>query len=191
MTWNTGLETATGDYVSFVDADDWIDVNMIESMVREMNEKKSDLVVCEVNQFGNDPGDSTVRRRFKEIPTDDITPSGQFLSRFISGEFDYANWNKLYKRSIIEENRIRFDTGIRIGEDLLFNLLYLNHSRKQTLLRQPYYHYRVHHGSLFHECKKARWIEHCKKLSLLENYCLEGKVTISSSQKSALFQHCW
>lgn len=187
-TRNTGLETATGDYVSFVDADDWIAVNMIESMVREMNEKKSDLVVCEVNQFSNDPGDSTVRRRFQEMPTDDITPSNQFLSRFISGEFDYANWNKLYKRSIIEENSIRFDAGIRIGEDLLFNLVYLNHSSKQALLRQPCYHYRVHHGSLFHESKKTRWIEHCKKLSLLENYCLEGKVTISSSQKSVLFQ---
>lgn len=187
-TRNLGLEHATGEFISFVDADDWIHENMIEQMVFEMSRRRSDLVICEVLQFDCQNDNYTPRRTFKLSELDQHASYDALMSRFISGEFDFANWNKLYKRAIIEENRIRFQADLRIGEDFIFNLIYLNHVSRHTLVYAPMYNYRIHENSLFHGNRRERWVEHCKKLSILEAYCEDGKVTLSSRHKSILFE---
>ena len=62
-------------------------------------------------------------------------------------KYDYANWNKLYDRNLIEKYQISFNENICIGEDLLFNLNYLHFIDKIVCTAIPLYNYRLHEYS--------------------------------------------
>ena len=100
---NNGLEKATGDYILFVDSDDWIDLNTCEILAFQLQEQKYDLIVFNHN-----------------IVTKEITRAAKYL-----GGNKFAFWAACYKASIIKENHIKFPVDIKISEDHFFKYNFL------------------------------------------------------------------
>ena len=107
---NFGMEKATGDYITFLDADDALVPNAISIMEKVSGRGYN------IYQFGQ------YRCRNYEIRNNKVygSPKGQY-DLFYIPKYWVLVWNKLYKRSFLIENNIRFKKGMQFGEDALFN----------------------------------------------------------------------
>ena len=147
---NLGLKTAKGEYVGFVDADDWIEPNMFEKLHKLMQNENADLSICNILVHETN-GDSKVRLRLKNDLLEINQNGNDVFQMMMDFEFDYANWNKLYRKSIIEKYQICFRIGMLIWEDLLFNLEYVQHTNRVLVTDSVFYHYRVHTQSVMQQ----------------------------------------
>ena len=119
---NMGLEVATGDYIRFVDADDRMHSNSMNYLLEAYKKDMSiDLVI---GNFSTDERkDYFTGKELREAPIQAKDFAEIFISHVKSFYFGVP-WNKLYKRSIIERNHIRFNESIIWCEDFLFNVEY-------------------------------------------------------------------
>lgn len=150
---NTGLEIVKGEYILFVDSDDWIDRSTCEKAVKQMREGVDLVMWSYIRERG---GES----RKKEIFDKDIVFTEEEVKRklhrrmigIVDDELSQPEnadalctvWGKLYRKSIICDNNIKFYDIREIGtyEDGLFNLIYLQYVRNAVFLNQYFYHYR-------------------------------------------------
>lgn len=137
---NFGLDNANGNYICFIDADDWIESNYLEYILPVDGE---DMVIC---SFMCDSTEvfylsDKVRDKF------DI---GRSLHVLIDHMAICAPWCKIMCRDIIEKNHIRFDVNVSAGEDVLFICDYFSTClNKIRTISRPLYHYYISNtGSL-------------------------------------------
>ena len=143
---NFGMESAHGEYIQFVDSDDWLPENATEEYVRGIRENGSDLVIADYYRI----------RGRRILQSGDIKEAGTFTRTEFAekmmlnaGDFYYGVvWNKLFRRDLIEEHRLSFDQKLAWCEDFLFNLEYLRYAKTITVLKKPLYFYVKTKGSL-------------------------------------------
>lgn len=104
---NRGIDEATGDYIAFLDADDAYELNAIEVMKKMAKDGKYNII-----QFGQ------YRQKCGSHPQ---SPRGDYILPDMVKYWEFTT-NKLYKRSFIIENNIRFIEGLQFGEDEMFNV---------------------------------------------------------------------
>lgn len=143
-----GLKVATGEYVGFVDGDDWIDDNMYQSMADIIYKHSPDLIACEfVNEF-EDKAEVSVQI-FEEGFYDkarlkaEIYPKMLFKGSFYQFGIYPNCWTKLFKREILEKNLPLVDTRIKMGEDAAFTYACLLVSNSFYGIKRGLYHYRI------------------------------------------------
>lgn len=114
---NHGLDVAEGEYILFIDSDDWLEPQMVEKLVYNMTEYNTDISACQYDRSACFNGGTT------EIWNRDIALKTFLVHKQINGSLV----NKLFKRKLIKEKRL--DESIKYGEDALFlwkNLLDLS-----------------------------------------------------------------
>ena len=120
---NAGLDAASGEYVTFVDADDWLPTKAVESMVRQMAEYDADI--C----FGSYTTVSASGKRKISVGESDSFSKGQnrdsYLSLIRKIKFMPAVCGKLLRNELIRKNGLRFRSGVKLGEDTIFIWEYL------------------------------------------------------------------
>ncbi len=162
---NEALENASGEYVLFVDSDDWIDEQTCEKALYAIQANDYDLVLWSYIREFNDK--SLPNYLFTHTVTWD---NGLSLCRRIVGPVDeelstpqkldsYGTvWGKLYKRELIEQNTpIRFVDTAKIGtcEDVLFNIEYSLRTKESSYIPELLYHYRKLHSSFTSKYREA------------------------------------
>ena len=138
---NTGLDAATGEYIMFVDSDDWIESDMFGVLLDALLTQGADTAICNFYIENAATKDSSVQRMpfpYDFYATEDIGDCVAKLDE--TGKFSYL-WNRLYIKRIINEYHIRFEKEFTTGEDLDFNFKYFQHIQKCVILDQPMYHY--------------------------------------------------
>lgn len=174
---NTGLEVAKGTYVYFVDSDDWLEKNMIEKMVYEMEKESADLVMCGFKKMtpNQEPiiyrvvKNKTIQRGL-EVQTKIFLP---MIAQKSTVAEDYTInmcvWSNLYRRDIIERNKIRFLSERKyLSEDICFNLQYLLHINCAVMIPEACYCYRYNPNSLTNKYKGP---EYEMLVSLYQEVC--------------------
>ena len=141
---NTGIAAACGEYITFVDSDDWIEPDIYQEMITRMRETDSDLAVT---GFVIEPSGRIPRRSDWGIP-ELIDGKGLDLHSFVSSMFFSVPWNKMYRRSIIGEYGLFFDERIHYAEDYIFNMHYINAITRISIRDSPMYHNSARPGSL-------------------------------------------
>ena len=139
---NDGLCRASGDYVVFIDSDDWIGTDYFSDLLDVIEKKNIGMGVCgfwysnEYEQINNQVHIFDKMDSFDVKESDDIF---QLVDKWHFG----ALWNKIFVREIIEKYHIRFDEYLSIGEDTRFSLEYLKKmgGLKIGILSRPHYHY--------------------------------------------------
>jgi glycosyltransferase involved in cell wall biosynthesis len=127
---NRGIKEAQGEYIRFVDSDDYVEADSIKCMVEAMEHNQTELVIAGYHHlyFG---------RTVNKLPP--IT--GTFATKDVPDEvlclyrtgFLNMPWNKLYRKEDIKEG---FPTDLNLGEDLCFNLNYLKNTRHFTVIQE-------------------------------------------------------
>jgi len=120
----TGLKASTGEYILYIDGDDWIELTLIENYVNQVLKFKADVVISShiVNLEGREdilmnsiPPGVYDKDKLKLTVYPKMLYTGKF-SQF--GIFSYS-WGKLYRKELLLENQLRVDESITIGEDAL------------------------------------------------------------------------
>lgn len=120
---NLGLEYAKGDWITFVDSDDWIEDCFLETIYKEA--KEYDLII-EYAKFINHPTGNDIL--MPNLIINELNFERLFSDCYLS--WRSAPWGKLFRRDIIEQNSIRFQIGMNIGEDVVFLYTYLLYAKK-------------------------------------------------------------
>lgn len=141
---NVGMDCANGDFISFVDSDDWVDKKFIECLYNQLEINHADIAAC------------TIVKSYKNY--DELQPINQKKVRFtkeealdtlLSGrDFCAVAWNKLYKKNII--GNVRFPVG-KIHEDEFFSYRVIANANILVLVPDAKYFYRQRSGSIMQE----------------------------------------
>ena len=138
-TRNSGLNVSTGQYVIFIDGDDYCEPNMINDMVYFMKENGADTVVSDF--YVNYSHKEYIK---KQIPS---KHGKQCISMVLQGILHASTCNKLLNKEIIDKNQIRFIEGLNVWEDLLFMVRYFFYAENIVYTNKPYLHYVQHNAS--------------------------------------------
>ena len=129
---NTGLAEATGEYIFHCDSDDFVELDMLESLYNKAKECDADVVWCDFFLSFE------TNERYMKQPSYN-TPADA-LKAMLSGAMKYNVWNKLVKRELYIDNKITFPAGYGMGEDMTMVILCAN-ARKVAYVPRAFYHY--------------------------------------------------
>lgn len=137
---NVGLDISRGEYIGFVDSDDWIDLNMYEKLYKDITSNNSDISICSRKVF-NENSECT---GIVNVNTETIKLNEKSIKSYLIGKFllphTVSTCNKLYKRINIEKNTLRFKDVNDVGsEDALFNYCLMLNINKISSVRDTYY----------------------------------------------------
>lgn len=136
---NMGLDHARGKYVMFCDSDDWAEPEWCEQLYLAAEKSPGCQPVC--NYYHNVAGLDTINREAECGKLGKNIDKIDFLS-LNHYELLGIPWNKIYLRSILEDNHIRFRQELSLGEDMVFNLDYLHcQTGGYTFVSKSLYHY--------------------------------------------------
>lgn len=151
---NYGLKKATGDYLMFVDSDDWIDKETCERAVNAIKEHNADVVMWSyIRELSGESRPKLIFAQNRIFEGQEVKAKlhrrmygilGDELKNPENADALCTVWGKLYRRDIIEKNQIQFFDIQKIGtyEDGLFNVEVFGHVDKAVFINQYLYHYR-------------------------------------------------
>lgn len=131
---NAGLELVQGDYIVFVDSDDWVEVDYLE----QFSADTADLMIAGHKYEGHKIV-SPIICQYDRQRYSDINPSAIAVF-FERGYLNYI-WAKAFSASIVKQNHLRFDESINLSEDSLFAIEYAFICASIQLLEGTSYHY--------------------------------------------------
>lgn len=141
---NTGIENSSGKWIYFLDSDDWIEPDYLLNFIK--NVEGFDLVI---QGFTKDYENTSEKKDITFHPKQNL--QNYEVIEMLQHRKDAHNgylWHRLFKRSIIEENHIRFTEGCNFAEDGLFFLQYMKFVGKTNVLNTLGHHYTICQTSL-------------------------------------------
>lgn len=138
-TRNCGIAAATGEYIQFVDSDDWLSPDATEQLVAAAQRYQADLVVADFFRVSG----NLVAKKHREMPENPLSCKqyAQIMMKEPASFYIGVLWNKLYRREIMVQQEMKMNPELRICEDLLFNLEYLRFVKTVATVDVPVYYY--------------------------------------------------
>lgn len=140
---NVGMQVAQGDYVTFIDSDDWVEVRFIEILYKAIIQTKAEISACDFRKI--------YKKSEKEIVTTDtvnvqlLTPKEAMQDILTDRSLHSVVWNKLYKKELLNNEKFEID---RFHEDEFFSFHIIDKAKKIVYVDIPLYNYRQRHGSI-------------------------------------------
>ncbi len=141
-TRNQCLQAATGEYILFVDSDDWVSGSYARSLIATAQQYPQALALCGFC-FHDDVGGYKRDYLWSRDDSDVLLVGSEKFFDLVDKVLLQCLWNKVFVRSIIEKHRIRFDVTQSMGEDFQFVLDYMEAAgiKQCAVLNKPLYHY--------------------------------------------------
>jgi len=145
---NIGMECARGEFIFFIDADDFIEKNALELLVENYHETKADIIVGDFKSIHNNipgPGHKGAFADDKLLLKQDIISYARcYLKRPNRFTLFAYSWGRLYKSAIIKDNHINFNPNLFTYEDVAFNYDYFKHSSRVYYCKAAIYNHVFH-----------------------------------------------
>ena len=170
---NRGLQEASGEFIGFVDSDDWIDPEMYDTLWEQhVTHPDADIIQCScIHEYVDESISVPINNR---MIMKWLAKSGGKLQGAEALLLDDGTiWNRIYRRSMIENNKICFKEEMTFGEDVFFYWKALIHAAQIIALPMCFYHYRRNRpGSQVNSCDK-RIFAYFKTMSRIDEFVKE------------------
>lgn len=146
-----GIQKATGEFIGFVDSDDYVDLTYAEKLYKKAKKEKADIAVCGFDRIDLDTGKLYSREMCKkETKVIDIeeNPGGLL-------ELNGAPWNKIYKAELLKK-QADLEHPPRILDDMMFLLLIYINAKKVVFVNESLVYYMVRQGSIITTIKQEQ-----------------------------------
>ena len=178
---NDGIKRASGKYIAFVDADDYIEPTMLSSLVAQAERNEADIVMC-----GYYIEHISVRKTANiccDIGEYSHAGVKQLFLKFFGRDYTglASMWNKLYLRSFLNLHDIQVDESLQRAEDFWFNFKAFECATHISVVSTPLYHYIQNEDSVMHSYRKTQfedWTRNRKRLLSIAN---ERGISIQAS----------
>lgn len=178
-----GVALAKAFFVTFVDADDWIEPKLIENLLQAQSSSNADMVVfgysCEVNseilKIKNDIVSGIYNREslIQNVFPVMLCPNNSFKQNIIP-----ALYAKIYERTVLEAIMNKVDESICLGEDLACTISYLLHSKRIIICNEyTQYHYCIHSNTVSSRFDSEYYKKSLKLMIFLETLVNEQNMT--------------
>lgn len=139
---NYGIERAQGEYIYFMDSDDWIEPTLLADNLPIIESEDLDFIVFGYIQDDADKDGNLIQSTSVTPPNKIYNKANRdlLIDTHLLGLLGYA-WNKIYKKSFLNEHSLRFEKGTSLIEDILFNTQVYINSDKLRFVDKAYYHY--------------------------------------------------
>ena len=144
---NQGLKAAKGEYLSFLDADDFFEETAVEEMYREIRKEDSDICICNARQYDTRTGTYKMPKYYlnkKYLPSQ-IPFSAETVPEYIFNITTNVAWNKMYKKEFVEREGLRFET-VQRANDQFFVMLSLAKAKKIAATDEMLINYRINNS---------------------------------------------
>ena len=145
---NAGLKAAHGEYIGFVDPDDWISSSMYQEMITALERENADLAICGYDYYDED-GNIDSKRAY-QTKEDELISQKEFMSRLsdMPPTVRQGTCNKLFRAELLSD--ISFKKHMHSAEDVLFLSEYSSRICKVIIVHKPHYKNLVRTGSATH-----------------------------------------
>jgi len=143
---NDGIAISKGEYIMFVDSDDWIESNALEILMLQNSNNKCDVVIFGLTKdffFNSELIRSEFNGYYKKHEINIGELSDNFIY-FLNSVGMLSSWMYLFKSKIIHDNKIFFNKNLVLYEDFDFNLRYLENCKSISFLPDALYHYNIY-----------------------------------------------
>ena len=180
---NLGLEIASGEYVGFVDSDDFIYNDMYVKLISAMDSNKLDVIGC---SYFTDNNEIPVHFSFRTECVMDFKDTLSSTNSIQSSNDLCFVWRYLIRKKLLDDNCIRMNEKIRIGEDMIFMMHVISFSRRVMFTNEGLYHYRTsNNNSLMHLTNHKPYLEesystmYFDKKALIQQYDWDSYTSIT------------
>ena len=161
---NYGLKKAMGEYIGYVDSDDFVEKDMYKKLYNKAKDDNYDIVVCGNYNVSEDYQNKNIDTFINNYNTD--------LENIFFGKI--AVWNKIYKRDILIKNKLEFKEKVWY-EDLAFTIKAIINSNTFAFINEPLYDYLIREGSTMNNSNVARNLEILDAFDDILNYIKHNK----------------
>ncbi|MGL4453001.1 MAG: glycosyltransferase family 2 protein [Sarcina sp.] len=181
---NTGIINSEGEFIVFIDSDDFVDEDFIGELVTLIEQENADIAQCGYYRYDQEIVETMQLHREILYIEGNETFIKIFYKTFIEKKFGMICCNKIYRRAELMKNKILFEKNSEIyAEDLLFNLKVLLNSKKIVISDKVLYYYRVRLGSITQSYKQDLGIRYAELVNRITEYS-----TLELSQKNNIFK---
>ncbi len=161
---NKGLKIAKGEWISFVDADDWIEQIFCQTLLNKVTQEQADIALCGYNRI-TDNQIEKINANNQEV----FLNSNEYLVKSLNPQTGFGFCHmKLIKKEVLKS--ISFNERIEVGEDALFNIQLSTYIKKAVFLKQPLYNYRINNQSVVKRYDENYANKYLKSMKIIEEY---------------------